>query len=289
MSLGGVKIVGVGHHAPANVVTNEDLEQWLDTSDEWIASRTGMKSRHWARPEESTGDLALAAAGAALEYAGIRPADVDCYIVCTVTPDYYFPATACLVAARLGAKEKPAFDVSIACSGFLYGDGAGAVILEASEENSFLSSELGSDASRPELLYVRASGSRHPIDRAALDEKLNLIQMQGPEVFKSAVIKMIDATGKALAKAGLTKYDVTLLIPHQANKRIIDAAAHYLEMPAGKVVSNIHEYGNTSAASIPIALSETVRAGEIRPGNVILFVAFGGGLSWGAVAWRWAA
>ncbi len=121
MSLDGVKIVGVGHYAPANVVTNKDLEQWLDTSDEWIARRTGMKSRHWARPEESTSDLALAAAGVALEYAGLRPADIDCYIVCTVTPDYYFPATACLVAARLGAREKPAFDISIACSGFIYG------------------------------------------------------------------------------------------------------------------------------------------------------------------------
>lgn len=329
MPLGGVKIVGVGHHAPANVVTNEDLEQWLDTSDEWITTRTGMKRRHWARADESTSDLALAAAGAALDYAGLRAAEIDCFIVCTVTPDYYFPATACLVAARLGAKDKPAFDVSIACSGFIYGltvasglvrsgvygrvmvigaetlskilnkedratailfgDGAGAVILEASEENSFLSSELGSDASKPEMLYVRSSGSRHPIDRASLDEKRNLIQMQGREVFKSAVMKMIDATGKALVKANLTKHDVTLLIPHQANKRIIDAAAHYLEMPSDKVVSNIHEYGNTSAASIPIALSETVRAGRIRPGNIIVFVAFGGGLSWGAVAWRWAA
>ena len=329
MSLRGVKIVGVGHHAPAHVVTNQDLEQWLDTSDDWITTRTGMKRRHWAAPGESTSDLALAAAGAALEYAGLQAAKIDCFIVCTVTPDYYFPATACLVAARLGAKDKPAFDVSIACSGFIYGltvasslirsgvyqrvmvigaetlskilnkddratailfgDGAGAVILEASEENSFLSSELGSDASRPEMLYVRSSGSRHPIDRAALDEKLNLIHMQGREVFKSAVMKMIDATGKALDKAHLTKHDVTLLIPHQANKRIIDAAAHYLDMPGEKVVSNIHEYGNTSAASIPIALSETVRAGRIRPGNVIVFVAFGGGLSWGAVAWRWAA
>jgi len=329
MPLGGVKIVGVGHFAPANVVSNQDLEQWLDTTDEWITTRTGMKRRHWADPGESTGDLAFAAANAALDDAGVSAVDIDCFIVCTVTPDYYFPATACLVAARLGAREKPAFDVSIACSGFLYGltvasslirsgvyqrvmligaetlskilnkedratailfgDGAGAVILEASEENSFLSSELGSDASKPELLYVHSSGSRHPIDRTALDEKLNLIHMQGREVFKTAVIKMIDATGTALEKAGLTKHDVTLLIPHQANKRIIDAAAHYLEMPSGKVVSNIDEYGNTSAASIPIALSETVRAGRIHPGDVIVFVAFGGGLSWGAVAWRWAA
>jgi 3-oxoacyl-[acyl-carrier-protein] synthase-3 len=139
------------------------------------------------------------------------------------------------------------------------------------------------------MLYVRSSGSRHPIDHAALDEHLNLIHMQGREVFKSAVTKMIEATDRALAKAELTKADVTFLIPHQANKRIIDAAAHYLNMPADKVVTNIHEYGNTSAASIPMALSESVQSGMIKPGNVIVFVAFGGGLSWGAVAWRWAA
>jgi 3-oxoacyl-[acyl-carrier-protein] synthase-3 len=327
--LSGVKIVGVGHHAPPHVVTNGDLEQWLDTSDEWITTRTGMKRRHWASPDEATSDLALAAALGALRHAKLRAGDIDCFIVCTVTPDYYFPATACLVAARLGAKDKPAFDISIACSGFIYGltvasalvrsgiygrvmligaetlskilnredrstailfgDGAGAVILETAADDSFLSSELGSDASRPEMLYVRSSGSRRPIDHAALDEKLNLIHMQGREVFKSAVTKMIEATDKALAKAHLTKADVTFLIPHQANKRIIDAAAHYLEMPSDKVVTNIHEYGNTSAASIPIALSETVQAGMIAPGNVIVFVAFGGGLSWGAVAWRWAA
>lgn len=329
MSLRGVKIVGVGHHAPAHVVTNGDLEQWLDTSDEWITTRTGMKRRHWASSGEATSDLAFAAAREALDYAGLQPRDIDCFIVCTVTPDYYFPATACLVAARLGAKERPAFDISIACSGFIYGltvasglvragiyrrvmligaetlskilnkqdratailfgDGAGAVVLEASDENSFLSSELGADASRPEMLYVRSSGSRHPIDRAALDERMNLIQMQGREVFKSAVTKMIEATDKALLKAKLAKSDVAFLIPHQANKRIIDAAAHYLEMPADKVVTNIHEYGNTSAASIPMALSESVRAGMIEPGDVIVFVAFGGGLSWGAVAWKWAA
>jgi 3-oxoacyl-[acyl-carrier-protein] synthase-3 len=329
VSLSGVKIVGVGHHAPARIVTNGDLEQWLDTSDEWITTRTGMKRRHWASPDEATSDLALVAAAGALRHAGLRAGDIDCFIVCTVTPDYYFPATACLVAARLGAKDTPAFDISIACSGFIYGltvasalvrsgiygrvmligaetlskilnmqdratailfgDGAGAVILETATEDSFLSSELGSDASRPEMLYVRSSGSRHPIDHAALDEHLNLIHMQGREVFKSAVTKMIEATDRALAKAELTKADVTFLIPHQANKRIIDAAAHYLNMPADKVVTNIHEYGNTSAASIPMALSESVQSGMIKPGNVIVFVAFGGGLSWGAVAWRWAA
>lgn len=329
MSLRGVKIVGVGHHAPARVVTNEDLEQWLDTSDEWIVTRTGMKQRRWAAPDESTSDLALRAAQAALANAGLQARDMDCVIVCTVTPDYYFPATACIVAAKLGAKEKPAFDISIACSGFIYGltvasglvrsgvyrrimlvgaetlskilnkddrstailfgDGAGAVILSESEEDSFLASELGADGSRPELLYVESSGSRRPIDALAIEEKRNLIHMQGREVFKVAVNKMIEATDKALAKANLTKAEVTFLIPHQANKRIIDAAARYLEVPDDKVVTNIAKYGNTSAASIPMALSETVQAGALHPGDVVIFVAFGGGLSWGAVAWRWAA
>lgn len=329
MSLRGVKIVGVGHYAPERVVTNADFERWLDTSDEWITTRTGMKRRHWVGDGEATSDLALRAAQAALEYAGMDAADVDCFIVATVTPDYAFPATACVVAARLGAKDRAAFDLSIACSGFIYGltvasglirsgiyrrimligaetlskildpadratailfgDGAGAVILEAAEADSFLGAELGADGSKPELLYVRAGGSRHRIDRAALDAKEDLIHMHGREVFKFAVHKMIAATDAALARAQLTKADVTLLIPHQANKRIIDAAARYLEMPDHKVVVNIAEYGNTSAASIPIALSESVRAGKIADGEVIVFVGFGGGLSWGAVAWRWAA
>jgi 3-oxoacyl-[acyl-carrier-protein] synthase III len=323
----GITIVGVGHHAPSHVVTNEDLEQWLDTSDEWITTRTGMKRRHWASDNEATSDLAVVAAQAALDHAGLQATDIDCYILCTVTPDYYFPATACVVAARLGARNTAAFDISIACSGFIYGltvaaglvrsgvyrrvmligaetlskilnkedratailfgDGAGAVILESSDVDSFLAAELGADASKPELLYVEASGSRHPINQKALDEKQNLIAMQGREVFKVAVNKMIEATDATLAKAKLTKADVAFLVPHQANKRIIDAAAHYLEVPEEKVVTNIAEYGNTSAASIPIALSEFVRAGKLNDGDVIIFLAFGGGLSWGAVAWEW--
>jgi 3-oxoacyl-[acyl-carrier-protein] synthase-3 len=329
VSLHGVKIVGVGHYAPARVVTNHDLEAWLDTSDEWIVTRTGMKRRHWASEEEATSDLASAAAAAALVHAGLRAAELDCLIVSTVTPDYYFPATACLVASKLGVLEKPAFDIAIACSGFIYGltvatglirsgvyrrimligaetlskivdkndrstailfgDGAGAVILERSAEDSFLASDLGADGSRPELLYAQGSGSRHPLDHAALDAKVHLIHMQGPETFKLAVMKMVGSTETVLGKANLTKADVTFLIPHQANKRIIDAMARYLEVPEGKVVINIAEYGNTSAASIPMALSETVRAGLVKPGDIIVFVAFGGGLSWGAVAWRWAA
>ena len=328
MSLRGVKIVGVGHYAPARVVTNHDLEAWLDTTDEWITTRTGMKRRHWTSDNEATSDLASAAAEAALVHAGLQAADIDCFIVATVTPDYYFPATACLVATRLGAREKPAFDIAIACSGFIYGltiasglirsgvyrrvmligaeslskildkedrstailfgDGAGAVILERSEEDSFLACDLGADGSRPELLYAHGSGSREPLDHAALDAKVHLIHMQGRETFKLAVNKMVESTGSVLSKANLDKADIAFLIPHQANKRIIDATARYLGLRDDKVVINIAEYGNTSAASIPMALSETVRAGRVKPGDLIVFVAFGGGLSWGAVAWRWA-
>lgn len=325
----GVKIVAVGHYAPAGILSNEDLEKVLDTSDEWITTRTGMKRRHVAAEAEATSDLAIAAARNALAKTGLTPADIDCYVVATVTPDYPFPATACVVAAKLGALDKAAFDIEIACSGFIYGltvaaslvragvykrimligaetltkivnrsdratavlfgDGAGAVILEASETDSFLSSELGSDGSRPEVLRVTAGGTRHPLTPAAWEAGEQYIHMEGREVFKFAVTKMIDATDVALRKANLQKSDLDWLIPHQANKRIIDAAAKYLEMPEQKVVVNIHEYGNTSAASIPIALSEAVSSGKIKSGDIIVFVGFGGGLSWGAVTWRWAA
>jgi len=325
----GAKIVGVGHYAPPRIVTNHDLEAWLDTSDDWITTRTGMKRRHWASEEEGTSDLAAAAASAALTHAGLQPHDIDCFIVATVTPDYSFPATACLVASRLGVSERPAFDLAIACSGFIYGltvasglirsgvyrrimligaetlskildkgdrstailfgDGAGAVILERSDRDSFLASDLGADGSRPELLYAHGSGFRKPIDHAALDDKVHLIHMQGPETFRLAVTRMVESTDTVLASAHLSKSDVTFLIPHQANRRIIDATARYLELPEEKVIVNIAEYGNTSAASIPLALSETVRAGRLKPDDLVIFVAFGGGLSWGAVAWRWSA
>ncbi len=329
MSNTGVKIVAVGHYAPAGILTNEDLEKVLDTSDEWITTRTGMKRRHVASEQEATSDLAIAAAGKALAKTTLTPGDIDCYIVATVSPDFIFPATACIVASKLGASDKAAFDVEIACSGFIYGltvaaslirsgvykrvmligaetltkivnrndrstailfgDGAGAVILESAQADSFLSSELGSDGSRPELLRVSAGGTRHPLTPAAWEAGEQYIHMEGREVFKFAVTKMIDATDVALRKANLQKTDLDWLIPHQANKRIIDAAAKYLDMPEDKVIVNIQEYGNTSAASIPIALSEAVEAGKIQDGDVIVFVGFGGGLSWGAVTWRWAA
>jgi 3-oxoacyl-[acyl-carrier-protein] synthase-3 len=327
--LTGVKISAVGRYAPPAILSNEDLEKILDTSDEWITTRTGMKRRHVAAPDQATSDLAFNAAQAALASASLTANDIDCYVVATATPDYPFPATACIVAAKLGAIDKPAFDIEIACSGFIYGltmasalirsgvykrvmlvgaetltkvvnrndrstailfgDGAGAVILEASEEDSFLSSELGSDGRSPELLRIHAGGTRRGIDHAAIDNGEIFIEMQGREVFKFAVTKMIDATEIALRKANLTHDDLNWLIPHQANKRIIDAAAKYLDMPPEKVVVNIQEYGNTSAASIPMALAEVVEQGKIKPGDVIVFVGFGGGLSWGAVTWRWAA
>ncbi|MGA8840464.1 MAG: beta-ketoacyl-ACP synthase III, partial [Candidatus Aquilonibacter sp.] len=299
------------------------------TTDEWITTRTGMKRRHWTSENEATSDLALAAARNALTNAGLQPDDIDAYIVCTVYPDFLFPATACIVASKLGAHDKPAFDMEIACSGFIYGltvassliragvyrrvvligaetlsklinredrgtailfgDGAGAVVLEANEEDSFLASELGSDGSRPELLRVETGGSRLPVSHATLDRKADRIHMQGREVFKFAVTKMIAATDRALEKAHLTKADVDVLIPHQANRRIIDAAMKYLEIPPERCVVNIQEYGNTSAASIPIALSEAVSEGRIKPNDIIVFVGFGGGLSWGAVVWKWVA
>jgi 3-oxoacyl-[acyl-carrier-protein] synthase III len=309
------------------VVSNHDFERWLDTSDEWITTRTGMKRRHWTVDGEATSDLAVIAARNALEHAQLRADQIDAYIVCTVYPDYLFPATACIVAAQLGAQNKAAFDLEIACSGFIYGlvvaasmvragvfrrimligsetlsklidkedrstailfgDGAGAVILESSSGNSFLGSDLGADGARPQLLYVEAGGSRRRLDAGALEQKKDRIRMEGREVFKCAVNKMVESMDRALENAALTKADVDLLIPHQANKRIIDATMKYLQIPIEKCVVNIEEYGNTSAASIPMALSEAVRDGRVKRGQTLAFVGFGGGLSWGSVIWKW--
>ncbi|HEX3463652.1 MAG TPA: beta-ketoacyl-ACP synthase III [Candidatus Elarobacter sp.] len=328
MNATGVRIAGVGHHVPAGLLTNADLERMLDTSDEWITTRTGMKERHVATADEPTSEIALAAARRALASAGVEPKDLDCIIVATVTPDYLFPATACIVGSKLGIPGVPAFDMEIACSGFIYGltvassmvrtgvfkrilligaeelsriinyedrstavlfgDGAGAVILEASEADSFLAAELGADGSDPTNLYVKVGGTAMPpITAEDIATRQNKVVMNGREVFRFAVTKMIEATDVALDKAGITREDVTWLIPHQANRRIIDAAAKHLEMPIERVIVNIDRYGNTSAASIPMALSETVESGKLKDGDVIVFVGFGGGLSWGAVAWRW--
>ncbi len=328
MNQTGVRIAGVGHFVPTKVLTNADLERMLDTSDEWITTRTGMKERHIAAADEPTSDIALAAARNALANAGLVATDLDCIIVATVTPDYAFPATACIVGAKLGIQGVPGFDMEIACSGFIYGltvassmirtgvfkrilligaeelsrlvdyedrntavlfgDGAGAVVLEASDVDCYLGSELGADGTNPTDLYLPVGGTGAA--RMTADDIVNKrdrITMNGREVFKFAVTKMIAATTHALASAGLTPQDIAWVIPHQANKRIIEAASKRLDIPTGRVVINIERYGNTSAASIPIALSETAAAGKLKDGDVLLFVGFGGGLSWGAVAWRW--
>ncbi|MBV9102803.1 MAG: beta-ketoacyl-ACP synthase 3, partial [Candidatus Eremiobacteraeota bacterium] len=272
---------------------------------------------------------AIRAAEQALERAGYRATDVDCFILATVTPDYAFPATACIVASRLGATGKPAFDMEIACSGFIYGlslaagmirsgvftrmmvigaeklsgimnmedratailfgDGAGAAIVERSEQDSFLGCELGADGSTPETLYIPASGSRKPITAAALAAGEQYIHMQGREIFKSAVTRMVNSALVALDRAQLTPSDVRWFVPHQANKRIIDATARQLAMPPERVLMNVDRYGNTSSASIPMVMSEAVDRNLFADGDLLLLSGFGGGLSWGSVLWRWAA
>jgi 3-oxoacyl-[acyl-carrier-protein] synthase III len=326
----GVRIAGIGRFAPAGILTNADLECLVDTTDEWIVQRTGMKRRHIASPDQATSDLAYPAALAALDSAGKAAGDIDLIIVATATPDYLFPATACIVGSRLGIAGKPAFDLSIACSGFVYscatgaslvrsglystvlvigaetlskivdytdrstcvlfGDGAGAVVLERSERNDFLGSSLGADGTDPTILYQPGGGSRTPFaatNGEFHDKRLGVIHMQGQSVFKVAVNQMAASSLAALAQAGLTPSDVDFIVPHQANSRIIDATVKMLKIDPEKCIVNIAEYGNTSSASIPLALAGAVEAGRVKPGNIVVLVAFGGGLSWGATVWRW--
>lgn len=325
--LHGVRIAAVGHYVPERVLTNADLEAMLDTNNEWITTRTGIERRHIATADQAVSDLATRAAQVALDRAGLTANDVDAYVVATVTPDYPFPATAAIVATALGATEKAAFDIEIGCSGFVYGlgvvsslvraglhkrvmliggetlskitdyedrstailfgDGAGAVIVERSEQNDLLGTEYGTDGSRPEVLYMPVGGSRHPIDHQALDDRQPFLKMQGKETFKFAVTKMVESALSVTAQAGMKITDVAHIFPHQANKRIIYAAAKQLGIDEHRVYVNIQDYGNTSSASIPIALSEAYEKKMLKNGDVIVFVAFGAGLSWGAVAWRW--
>ena len=325
----GARISGVGHYVPDRVMSNADFEKILDTSNEWIVTRTGMRERRYAVDGQASSDLATRAAEHALQRAGLRGKDIDCYIVATVTPDYQFPATACIVASNLGAVGKAAFDIEIACSGFIYalpmaasfvrsgiftrvmifgvetlsrimnfkdrstsilfGDGAGATIVErtSAAADCFLECELGADGSHPELLRVKAGGSRHPMTAEGLAAGFDKVEMSGREIFKYAVNTMVETSKRVLSHAGLTTQDISWLIPHQANLRIIEAAAKRLGVPREKIVVNIEHYGNTSSASIPIALSETIERDILRDGDLILFTGFGGGLSWGSVAWRW--
>ncbi len=322
------RIVGTGSAVPDRVLTNFDLEKTVDTTDEWITTRTGIKERRIAADDEYTSLFATRAAEKALEMAGLTPMDLDLIIVATVTPDFPFPATACLVQNNLKAMNAAAFDISAACSGFLYGvtmahsqirtgmakramvigaetlsritdwtdrnscvlfgDGAGAVILEACDgEHGVLATRIHSDGSYWELLHQPACGSRNPASPRVIDEKMTVIKMQGNEVFKLAVRAMEDAANEVLALQGFQTADIDLFIPHQANKRIIDAIGKRLGLEKEKVYVNLDRFGNTSAASIPIALDEANRNGRLKQGDILLLDSFGGGLTWASVLMRW--
>jgi len=320
----GVRVAGTGRAVPEKILSNEDLSRIVDTSDEWITSRTGIKRRHVIDDSQKNSDFASEAGRRALEDAGIAPEQLDLIIIATVTGDYIFPSTAVVVQEILGASNASAWDISAACTGWLYGisiarsmlgtgagktalvigsemltritnwkdrstcvlfgDGAGAVVLEACEpgENGILATWTRSDGSLVHLLNAPAGGSAEPLTHENLDSGRNKIHMAGKEVFKYAVRNMGQASTEALAQAGLGPADVDLFIPHQANVRIIDALAKRLDFPREKVYQNIQEYGNTSAASIPIALDEARRNERVHAGSRILMVAFGGGLTWGS-------
>ena len=321
-------ILGVGKYLPSNVLTNADLEKMIDTTDEWIVSRTGIKQRRIASENEATSDMATKAAKSALDNAGLTPEDIDLIIVATITPDMFFPSTACFLQNKLGAREVPAFDIAVACSGYIYGltiadqfiksgtykhalvvaaeklsavtdwedrstcilfgDGAGAAVLGPVEEGGILGASLGSDGSKGDLLQLPAGGSRMPASIKTVENKLHTIKMEGNILFKHAVKMMADAALAVAEPLGLTGDDIDLIIPHQANIRILNAVAKRLGVdPNEKVYLNIEKYGNMSAASSAVALTEAVEEGRIKKGDTILLDAFGGGLTWGALLIEW--
>jgi 3-oxoacyl-[acyl-carrier-protein] synthase III len=323
-----VRITGTGSYLPDKVLTNADLEKMVDTSDEWIYQRTGIRERHIARDDEFTSDMAAEAAKKALANAGISPLDVELIIVATVTPDMVFPNTACLVQEKIGAKKAFCFDVEAACSGFLYGletasqfiaggtiktalvigaeklscvtdwedrttcvlfgDGAGAVVVQAGTEGrGLMGSVMGSDGALAELLMIPGGGSRHPASKETVEQRLHYMKMQGREVFKHAVRCMCDAGLKALKRVGLSVNDVQLVIPHQANMRIIQAIAERLGVPMERFHNNLERVGNISAATLPVALDEAVSKGRLKKGDIVLFIVFGGGFTWGAMVLEW--
>ncbi|WP_342566046.1 beta-ketoacyl-ACP synthase III [Paenibacillus sp. FSL R7-0345] len=326
--LRSVGIIGTGKYVPEQILTNSDLEKIVETNDEWIVSRTGIRERHIAAPHEATSDLAYEAALKALESAGMKAEDLDLIIIATITPDTSFPSTACILQDKLGAKSAAAFDLSAACSGFVYslatatsfiktgmynnalvigadtlsritdytdrntcvlfGDGAGAVILgEVPEGRGFQSFDLGAEGAGGSLLKLEAGGSRLPASNQTIEDKKHFIYMNGREVFKFAVRVMGTATERVLTKAGLSKENIDLFVPHQANIRIIQSAMQRLDLPEEKCVINVDRYANTSAASIPLALVEAAEEGRMKEGDTVLMVGFGGGLTWGASVLIW--
>jgi 3-oxoacyl-[acyl-carrier-protein] synthase-3 len=318
-----VHIIGTGSYLPERVLTNLDLERMVETSDDWITSRTGIKERHVAGEDEAASDLAAEASRRALKDAGLEPDQIDLIIVATATPDMFFPSTACFVQKALQIKEATSFDVSAACSGFIYaldvarammesgryhralvigaeklssitnwtdrstcvlfGDGAGAAVLERRQEaGGILSTYVMAEAAQTEILKVPGGGSRMPPTPEVLEQKKNTIYMEGKEVFKLAVHKMISAAQKALVLAGKKESDLALLIPHQANLRIIEAIADRVSVPRERIFVNLQKYGNMSAATTIVALDEARRGGRIQKGDLVELVAFGAGLTWGA-------
>jgi 3-oxoacyl-[acyl-carrier-protein] synthase-3 len=316
-----VTITGLGCHVPDRVVTNDELAQYVDTSNEWIMERTGIRERRMASKEEALSDVALPAARAALAQAGVDGKDVDLLIVATVTPDMAFPSTAAIMADKLGATEAAAYDLSAGCTGFVYavaqaygmvagglskkalvvggdllsrildwedrstlvlfGDGAGAVVLEAAGEPGFLGFELGADGAGGENLWLPGSGSR------IFDQPDRYVKMNGREVFKFATRVLVQSANDVLVRCGATVEDVDVYVPHQANVRIIDHATKKLGFPSEKVVMNVDRYGNTSSGSIPLALADAVADGRLRKGRLVLMTGMGAGLTWGSALMRW--
>lgn len=320
-------ITGLGKYVPPEILTNKDLEKMIDTSDEWITRRVGIKERHIAADDVPTSELAIKAAKDALEDAGLSAEEVELIIVATVTPDMAFPATACILQERLGASKAATFDLEAGCSGFVYalsvaaqfitsgtfdnilvvgaetlskitdwedrgtcvlfGDGAGAAVVQPAESGGMLAFDLGADGSGGNTLYMPGGGSLNPADKLTIDEKMHFIKMEGNSVFKFAVRTMGQSSFDVLKKAGLKPEDIDLLIPHQANTRIIESAARRLKLPEDKVFVNLERYGNTSSASVPIALVEAKEEGMIKNGDIIVLVAFGAGLTWASTVIEW--
>lgn len=323
-----VEITATGRYLPERVLANADLERMVDTSDEWIVERTGIRERRIAGPEMNCAEMGAEAARIAMCRAQVQPGELDLIVLSTATPDRLLPSTACDLQAILGASNAAAFDVSAACSGFLYalsvaegylaagrgevalvvatekmsaitdwtdratcvlfGDGAGAAVVKRSANGrGIVSSFMRSDGTLAELLWRPAGGARIPFDATVLEDRSHLVKMAGREVFKAAVRSMAEAADQALIRAGLTGSDIDLMVPHQANIRIIEATARYAGIPMEKVFVNVDRYGNMSSATLPIALDEALEAGRIEPGANILMVAFGAGFTWGSAVMRW--
>ena len=322
-----IGILGLGFYVPEKILSNADLEKIVETTDEWIRTRTGISERRIAAADQNTSDLAVRAAEQAMSNAGVKPTELDLILVATMTPDMPCPATACIVQAKLGAPQAAATDVSAACSGFLYGlvigqqfvasgtyqrvlvvgaeilsrvvdwkdrstcvlfgDGAGAVVIGRSSQGRILSTYLGSNGTQAELLKVPAGGVSLPASAQTVQDRAHYLKMNGTEVFKHAVREMADAAHQAIERAGIRPEQIACVVPHQANIRIIEAVVQRAGLPLEKVYLNVGRYGNMSAASTIVALCEAVRDGKIRKGDYVLLVAFGAGLTWGSMVIQW--